>query len=92
MKPIVTIVKIKNPVLRGLAGFTMFSVGLAALIGVLYALGLVVGLIDPTWLDYGFGMTVLAGVMAVCLTVLALAAGCGIYFGARALGEKFFDP
>lgn len=94
MKPIV---KVKNPVLRYLAGAVMFVLGVGAVIVILYGGGLAtmaMGFpgydVEIFWGIVGLGFVLLLFIAAGLF--LALAAIVGVYEGVRYLGNKFFYP
>ena len=98
-----TILKIRNRVLRFLAGLVTIMViaatGVGVLLGTLYGIGL---LAEPMYArmygylyaaqGYGFGPAVTMGLLVVAAVFVAVCILAGMVAGAYVLGQKFFDP
>ncbi len=92
-----TIVKIKNPVLRWLAGLGIVTLIIVVTAIIIYALGCIAQKIYPFYLfrDGGSFGTMINGVVAlmvfICCIIILAAICIVIYISAKILGEKFFD-
>ena len=106
VKGLKSIVKIKNPALRHLAGFGVVVLAGAILIGICYIVGHFVtiplfqtvyqtaypGLSPYFFFDPGFLLTVISGFVLLAAIFAVIFTAVLIRDAAKSLGEKLFDP
>ncbi len=93
-----TIVKIKNPVLRWLVVLGIVTLIIVVTAIIIYALGCIAQKIYPFCLfwDGGSFGTMISGAVAlmvfICCIIILAAICIVIYISAEIIGKKFFDP
>ncbi|MDP3051893.1 MAG: hypothetical protein Q8N42_00100 [bacterium] len=89
-----TIVKIKNRVIRWLVGLVIVAAMAVVAAVILYGFGCIVQKILPSIFRFsgGFFGTLFDGAGALSISACGFIIGAGIYVGAKALGNKFFKP
>ncbi len=86
-----TIVKIKNPVLRWLVGFVVIAIMIVIAMAIFYGIGLVAPFL-PFFIEDNPFIILWRGLAALAVVAVAAMIICGMYFGAKELGNEFFDP